>query len=79
MAACRHGVVTSRPAESTSRSFDCSRIVRASVEANSASVGAIAPVHPVWWLAAIPRPVSPWKYSEIDRIQHRPQEPPVVG
>jgi hypothetical protein len=24
---------------------------------------ATSPVHPVWWLAPIPAPLSPWKYS----------------
>jgi hypothetical protein len=24
---------------------------------------AITPVHPVWWLAPMPAPLSPWKYS----------------
>src|SRR5262249_52323162 len=24
---------------------------------------ATTPVHPVWWLAPMPAPVSPWKYS----------------
>ena len=25
--------------------------------------GATNPVHPVWWLAPNPAPLSPWKYS----------------
>jgi hypothetical protein len=27
------------------------------------SSGATSPVHPVWWLAPSPAPLSPWKYS----------------
>ena len=30
---------------------------------SSIRIWAISPVHPVWWLAPQPRPVSPWKYS----------------
>ena len=31
--------------------------------ANRSSTRAIIPVHPVWWLAPSPAPLSPWKYS----------------
>jgi len=39
-----------------------SRIL-ASTRPNISSRGAIRPVHPVWWLAPSPAPLSPWKYS----------------
>ena len=29
----------------------------------SVAVRATSPVQPVWWLAPIPAPLSPWKYS----------------
>ena len=31
--------------------------------ANKSKLLAISPVHPVWWLAPRPAPLSPWKYS----------------
>ena len=33
------------------------------VVANRCMALAIIPVHPVWWLAPSPAPLSPWKYS----------------
>src|SRR3954453_5442 len=43
------------------------RVVAAPVSARSASSsgnrGATVPVQPVWWLAPMPAPLSPWKYS----------------
>src|SRR5262249_43126322 len=33
------------------------------VVANKCMARAITPVHPVWWLAPMPAPLSPWKYS----------------
>jgi len=43
------------------------RVVSSAVVASSlpirSSVRAIVPVHPVWWLAPRPAPLSPWKYS----------------
>ena len=40
-----------------------SRTWAAVVVANTLMTRAIAPVQPVWWLAPIPAPLSPWKYS----------------
>ena len=40
-----------------------SSIWSAVVVANRCIRRAIAPVHPVWWLAPSPAPLSPWKYS----------------
>jgi len=40
-----------------------SRTCSAVVVANRCMVRAIKPVHPVWWLAPSPAPLSPWKYS----------------
>ena len=33
------------------------------VVANRCIIRATMPVHPVWWLAPRPAPLSPWKYS----------------
>jgi len=35
----------------------------ASSRPNSSISFATTPVHPVWWLAPMPAPLSPWKYS----------------
>ena len=35
----------------------------ASTRPKMSSSGATRPVHPVWWLAPSPAPLSPWKYS----------------
>ena len=37
--------------------------VFASSEPKSWISVATSPVHPVWWLAPSPAPLSPWKYS----------------
>ena len=51
----------------TSLAITCPRSVSsrvlASTRPNKSSSGATRPVHPVWWLAPRPAPLSPWKYS----------------
>ena len=40
-----------------------SRTCSADVVANRCMMRAMMPVQPVWWLAPMPAPLSPWKYS----------------
>ena len=40
-----------------------SSILRMSVRAKYCMKSATTPVQPVWWLAPMPAPLSPWKYS----------------
>src|SRR6516225_4104969 len=66
------------PSQATVRTVSpatCSRVISAMYfcapfrvasgvrRANKSSTRAIVPVHPVWWLAPSPAPLSPWKYS----------------
>ena len=44
-------------------SFDTARASFAFRRAKISMARAIVPVHPVWWLAPSPAPLSPWKYS----------------
>ena len=39
------------------------RTVSAEILPNSWISFATSPVQPVWWLAPMPAPLSPWKYS----------------
>src|SRR5947207_779953 len=41
-----------------------SRNCSAVLVANTCMARAMVPVHPVWWLAPRPAPLSPWKYSK---------------
>ena len=53
------GIGTSMTAAALPSSSICSAVV----VANRCMVRAMIPVHPVWWLAPRPAPLSPWKYS----------------
>ena len=44
-----------------------SRNCRSSRRPKSSIIFAMSPVHPVWWLAPRPAPLSPWKYSKKRR------------
>ena len=45
------------------RALSISSKALASTRPKKSTRGAIRPVHPVWWLAPSPAPLSPWKYS----------------
>lgn len=53
-----------RAAQPETRCYGTARVGAAvPVQGKKWSSAAITPVQPVWWLAPIPAPLSPWKYS----------------